>query len=884
MLNTANMDNNMKSVRARFYFLFVTVVAVFLSAVIWLHISEERHARMILADMEQRNSDVLRRIIGLKSHSIEAFAWDYSYWDDMITFLATGDSAWGVENIDASLATYKASAVWVFDKDFYLVRMADTLLADSLAGFIESKEAMKKRLAANPMQHYFQYYHNYLWELYVDPIQPTADLRRETPAQGYFIVGRQWNETYLADVARDVGGEFQLVPTSDSCNAWRSSRQEAVIRYADTLRSSDSSAIAILRGQVHSDFLHELVQAQSQRSLLVLALCAALLVVLGYSLQVWVVRPIHTISKALTSGDADALSPLKTDQSEFGHLALLVKEFFRQQDEMIKEVQERTAAQKALTESAKRIETLLDEQRMLLENTRDFIYRHDIYGVFHYVSPSLEAVTGYTQDEWLKHYTTYLTDNPINSRVVNQTEETLASGTIFPPYLVEIFHKQGHRILLEISEQPYFGNGEVSGIIGVARDITERWRSEQEHQQLLVQLEKAQRMESLAVLAGGVAHDLNNTLGPLVAYPEVILEELPEDSPGRIEIEAMGKAATQAAAIIQDLLTLARRGRYDMKPIQINDLINGYLASPNFLDLKNRNPKVTVELRLNQVLTPIQGSSTHLSTVLMNLVVNAFDAMPEGGRLAIDTSTERVESVASIGDKFEPGEYTIVRVSDSGIGISQEDLDKIFEPYYSKKKMGRSGSGLGLSIVYGIVKDHKAFYDIVSSPGKGTQFSLLFPVMKDAPAVVPTVRSYSGGTETLLVVDDLEDQRQMACYLLKTLGYKIVTAGGGTEALRYLSKFPVDLVILDMIMEGDLDGLETYRRILEIYPAQRAIVVSGYSATERVEEIRRLGVREFVRKPYTRDDLAGAVRRELDRTSVADHEAHRENAMPLVNA
>ncbi|HVP07451.1 MAG TPA: ATP-binding protein [Candidatus Acidoferrum sp.] len=871
----------MKSVRVRFYFLFLTVVTVFLGAAIWLHISEERHANMILTDMEQRNSDVLQRIIGLKSHSIEAFAYDYSYWDDMVKFLTTGDSAWGVENIDASLATYKASAVWVLDKDFFLVREADTLISDTLTGLLESKEALRQRLARSPMQHYFQYYHNNLWELYVDPIQPTADLKRVTPARGYFVVGRQWNEKFLAELARDVGGEFKLVPAAGATSDWKSSRQEAVIRYADTLRSSDSSAVAVLRGQVHSGFLRELIQAQSQRSLLVLALCVALLALLGYSLQVWVIQPIHTISKALTNGDAGALSPLKDDQTEFGYLANLVKEFFSQKDELIKEVQERTAAQQALTESAKRIESLLDEQRMLLENTRDFIYRHDIYGVFHYVSPSLEAVTGYTQDEWLKHYTTYLTDNAINSRVVNQTEETLANGTIFPPYLVEIFHKQGHRILLEISEQPYFANGKVSGIIGVARDITERWRSEQEHQQLLVQLEKAQRMESLAVLAGGVAHDLNNTLGPLVAYPEVILEELPDDSPGRIEIEAMGKAASQAAAIIQDLLTLARRGRYDMKSIQMNDIINAYLASPNFIDLKNRNPNVTVELSLKQSLAPVQGSATHLSTVLMNLVVNAFDAMPDGGRLAIDTCTERVSSVASIGDKFEPGEYTIVRVSDSGIGISQEDLDKIFEPYYSKKKMGRSGSGLGLSIVYGIVKDHKAFYDIISSPGKGTQFSLLFPVLKDAPAWIPTARSYGSGTETILVVDDLEDQRQMACYLLKTLGYKIVTAGGAAEALRYLAKFPVDLVILDMIMEGDLDGLETYRRILEMYPTQKAIVVSGYSATERVEEIRRLGVREFVRKPYTRDDLAGAVRRELDRTPAAVDKSNEEVPAPL---
>ncbi len=360
----------------------------------------------------------------------------------------------------------------------------------------------------------------------------------------------------------------------------------------------------------------------------------------------------------------------------------------------------------------------------------------------------------------------------------------------------------------------------------------------------------------MGILAGGVAHDLNNMLGPLVGYPELILMKLPKDSPVRKQVERVGTAAKDAADVIQDLLTLARRGRYEMQPTDLNEVVRSYLDSPSCAQLRQRCPNVSVEISLSESLPGILGSSVHLSKVVMNLVVNAFDAMPQGGSLNIETVCEELQRLRSGHDKITPDTFVVLKVRDTGMGIAAEDLTKIFEPYYSKKRMGTSGSGLGLSVVYGVIKDHGGYYDILSETGKGTEFILYFPVSEDVQA---TSRQRS-------VIDDSAEQRELALEMLRSLGYEVSAAVNGTEAVRHLDEHRVDLILLDMIMEPDMDGLDTYTEIVRLHPGQRAIIVSGFAATDRVEQAQQLGAGAYVRKPYTRAAIAAAVREELDKT------------------
>jgi signal transduction histidine kinase/CheY-like chemotaxis protein/PAS domain-containing protein len=398
----------------------------------------------------------------------------------------------------------------------------------------------------------------------------------------------------------------------------------------------------------------------------------------------------------------------------------------------------------------------------------------------------------------------------------------------------------------------------VSQVIQAAMAETQRL-------DLQSKLVRAERMESLGILAGGVAHDLNNMLGPMVGYPELILMKLPPESPVRKQVERMGNAARDAAEVIQDLLTLARRGRYEMDYTNLNDVVRGYLDSPGFARLCERHPGVAIDTRLCPSLSTISGSPAHLSKVVMNLVTNALEAMPHGGTLTVESVTETLTRLHGGYARIAPGDYVVLKMRDTGVGIASGDLARIFEPYYSKKRMGISGSGLGLSVVYGVVKDHNGYYDILSEVGRGTEFILYFPVAEAPSLPVKAAAGVEGGTERILVIDDSVEQRELAVDILSPLGYTVVTAAAGAAGVSFLQKNGVDLVLLDMIMEPGFDGLDTYREIIKVHPGQKAIIVSGFAATDRVEQARLLGVGNFVRKPYTRDIIAAAVRRELNR-------------------
>ncbi len=428
--------------------------------------------------------------------------------------------------------------------------------------------------------------------------------------------------------------------------------------------------------------------------------------------------------------------------------------------------------------------------------------------------------------------------------------------------------------LEHIGEQRAWQNDEVAFADEIAGQIAqiyadaERHRMEREQQGLQDRLERAERMESLGILAGGVAHDLNNLLGPVVGYSELILAQMSGDDRTGQRVRKIGKSAQDAADVIQDLLTLARRGRYDMVPTKVNDIVKDYVDSPSFEKLSESHPEVDVNVELDESIDMIMGSSAHLAKVVMNLIVNAFDAMPDGGALSVTSSQRWVEKLASGHEGVVPSDYVLLRIRDSGMGIDAKDLARIFEPYYSKKKMGTSGSGLGLSVVYGVVKDHKGYYDILSEPGDGAEFILYFPVTDVEEIAEPVQADDFSGTETVLVVDDVEEQRVMASEILSSLGYQVQVASGGKDAIEYLRHNTVDLALLDMIMEPGFDGLDTYREIVKLHPDQKAVVVSGFSATERVEEMRRLGAGDYVRKPYSIASLGKAVRDELDRAPV----------------
>jgi signal transduction histidine kinase/CheY-like chemotaxis protein len=397
-------------------------------------------------------------------------------------------------------------------------------------------------------------------------------------------------------------------------------------------------------------------------------------------------------------------------------------------------------------------------------------------------------------------------------------------------------------------------------------EIAKRKRVQESEQELQSQLARSQRMESLGILAGGVAHDLNNILGPLVAYPDMIADQLPANSKILNDIQLIKDSALQASAVVQDLLTLARRGSYTLTPVDINKVVKDYVESVGFKDVLERHVNVRLSLNFDAELPLIIGSDTHLQQVIMNLMLNGCEAMLRGGELTVESLSVFLKDPVRGYDNIVEGEYVCLRIIDEGTGISKKDTEHIFEPFFSTKKKGESGTGLGLAVVHGVVKDLNGYIDLHANGTQGTVFSLYFLVATKQQVKEVPKKERILGQGRILVVDDLSQQRLLAIKMLQRLGYEADAVESGHAAIAWLKTQSCDLVLLDMVMETNFDGLDTYRAILEFQPDQTCVIVTGYSETERVLKALELGVSDRLYKPYTIEDLSMTIQKALKLT------------------
>jgi PAS domain S-box-containing protein len=510
--------------------------------------------------------------------------------------------------------------------------------------------------------------------------------------------------------------------------------------------------------------------------------------------------------------------------------------------------------------------------RELVENANSIIMRRDIEGHITFFNEYAQNFFGFAENEILgKSLEDTIFPNIESTKTYLEDLITLLKHTPEKPIVneKESVLRNGKKVWITWTYRPIFDDsGNIMEILCIGTNITELKRAEQEKRDLEARLQRAQKMEAIGTLAGGVAHDLNNILSGIVSYPELLLMDIPKESPLRKPILTIQKAGERAAAIVQDLLTLARRGVITTKVINLNSIISEYLKSPEFQNLTVDHPHVHLKTNLAPNLLNILGSPVHLSKTLMNLASNAFEAITNTGEIAISTENRYIDKSLNGYDKVKQGDYVVLSIRDTGIGIPLEDLERIFEPFYTKKVMGKSGTGLGMAVVWGTVKDHKGYIDVKSSEGKGTEFTLYFPVVRQELTVDQSIVSMDdimGKGESILVVDDVEDQREIASGILTKLGYSVVSASSGEEAVDYMKNHSADLLVLDMIMEPGIDGLDTYRKILDIHPNQKAIIASGYSETDRVKEAQRLGATSYVKKPYLLDKIGQVVWDELNK-------------------
>ena len=566
------------------------------------------------------------------------------------------------------------------------------------------------------------------------------------------------------------------------------------------------------------------------------------------------IRPLETKIRHLQN-------ELELTQTEYQNL---IDNYFNIFSNMEKMVEERT---RELNQVKSQLEVKTRELQIMLDASPALIFYKDTRGRYiranrkfsDFLDIPITEIIGKTHRDLLPD-----SDEPI----FLTDEDVLSSGQ---PILGQYSHVNtpaGRKPMIIDKIPVKDSRGYVIGIIGFATDMSEQERAQKEKLELQERLSRSQKMESIGLLAGGVAHDLNNVLTGFVSYPEYLLMELPKNSPLRDPIVTIQESGKKAAAIVQDLLTLARRGVTHTEVLNLNEIVTSYVASPEHQRLTSDTSRVHLEMRLDGDLLNIRGSGVHLRKTVMNLVFNAVESQPDEGRVIIRTFNRYIDKSLKGYDNVQEGDYAVLEVQDHGIGIPAEDLNRIFEPFYTRKAMGRSGTGLGMAVVWGTVQDHKGYIDVESTVGEGSIFRLYFPATREAASrradPIP-IQAYMGRGERILVVDDIKEQREIATTLLGRLNYEVESVASGLDALEYLKRKTSDLVILDMIMEPGIDGLETYRRILSIRPKQRAIIASGYSETQRVHEAQRLGAGTYVRKPYMLEKIGLAVRRELDR-------------------
>jgi len=492
--------------------------------------------------------------------------------------------------------------------------------------------------------------------------------------------------------------------------------------------------------------------------------------------------------------------------------------------------------------------------RSILESIEEGYFETDLAGRLTFASGPLARMLGCGTPELLARHAAELMAPESGERLREAFGRLRASGE--PQSLADcVVHRtEGSERRLELSLSLIADEeGQATGYRGVVRDVTDRLFAEEERKKLEVQLQAAQKMEAIGTLAGGIAHDFNNILMGIQGNASLLEMRLPEGHPGLEKVKNIEAYVESGTELSRQLLGFARRGRVDVRATDLNAVIEKTAG----LFARTRKD-IRVHVRLSPDLPAVEADRGQIEQVLMNLCVNAVQAMPEGGDLTLATEPVTLDETYSKPYQVNPGRYVKVSVTDTGVGIEKKNLGRIFEPFFTTKEMGR-GTGLGLASAYGIIKGHGGHINVYSEVGRGTTFNFYLPASSQAaergkPARGPDIRR---GFGTVLLVDDEESILQIAGEMLRELGYTVIAARSGAEAVAAFSGRSKEIaaVVLDMVMPG-MSGGEVFERLRAIDPGVKVLLASGFSLNGQAGEILARGCRGFIQKPFNLEILS----------------------------
>ena len=522
-----------------------------------------------------------------------------------------------------------------------------------------------------------------------------------------------------------------------------------------------------------------------------------------------------------------------------------------------------------VTEHRRAEEALIKSQNKyidLYENANDMIFTLDLLGNFTSINRAAYASFGYRVEELLgKGLQDVLTPESFEYAMTTLQRAVAEKSDLMgiQPWEFEGLKKDGTKVLLEVRARLILEDGNVMGVQAIARDITERKQSEEEKTFLQEQLRQSQKMEAIGRLAGGIAHDFNNLLTIIGGYSALSFLELKEEDPLKGNIRAVQKATERAANLTRQLLAFSRRQPMEMKVLDLN-------ATLRDMDKMLRRvigEDIKLVTHLAEDLGRTKTDPGQIEQVIMNLVVNARDAMPEGGRLTIETANVELDEAYVRGHVgVKPGRYLMLSVSDTGAGMTQEVKERVFEPFFTTKGAGK-GTGLGLSTVYGIVKQSGGNIWVYGEPEKGAAFKIYLPRVDEPTEVFKEklVKDLPRGSETVLLVEDEEEVRKLAAQILQRQGYKVLEAPQEGDALLICEQHqtPVHLMLTDVVMPG-MSGHQLAERLKSLQPEMKVLYMSGYTDNTIIQHGVLVEGVNYISKPFTVDALARKVREVLD--------------------
>ncbi len=509
------------------------------------------------------------------------------------------------------------------------------------------------------------------------------------------------------------------------------------------------------------------------------------------------------------------------------------------------DVTEQKQAEEAVRESE-------DKYRLLVENADDAIFIAQDE-VVKFANPKTEQISGYSKEELAKMFFVDFVNPEDRDMVIDSHRRRLSGENIPGTYSFRITNRDNEELWVELNAVLINWEGKPA-TLNFLRDITPQKKLE-------AQLQQVQRMEALGTLGGGVAHDFNNLLMGIQGRTSLMLMEKDSSHPEFEHLKGIEDYVKSAADLTQQLLGFTRGGKYEVKPTDINDLIK-----KNSRMFGRTKKEIKIHRKYQKRVWTVETDQGQIDQVLMNLYVNAWQAMPGGGDLYVQTENVSLDEDYIKPFEIEPGRYVKISVTDTGVGMDEATRQRIFEPFFTTKEMGR-GTGLGLASAYGIIKNHGGFINVYSEKGEGTTFNIYLPasekeIIEEKELSIDVLR----GSETVLLVDDEDMIIDVGEQLLENMGYKLLIARNGKEAKEIYekNKDKIDLVILDMIMP-DMSGGDTFDRLREINPDIKVLLSSGYSISGQATEILDRGCDGFIQKPFNLNQLSRKLRKILDR-------------------